>query len=74
MSDNFTHLAPWIFSSSMRSDRFSVAMSRKRVNWSKIPFMHLAEADEDDWLAMEDGAPELRAAGVGAGIQRRQPG
>ena len=25
---------------------------RKRVNWSKIPFMHLANATEDDWAAI----------------------
>lgn len=30
---------------------------RKRVNWSKIPFMHLANASPQDWLAIED---ELR--------------
>ncbi|MDP3852059.1 MAG: hypothetical protein Q8Q59_16270 [Luteolibacter sp.] len=29
----------------------------KRVNWSKIPFMHLEEAGEDDWAAIEN---ELR--------------
>ncbi len=25
---------------------------RKRVNWSKIPFMHLAQAGEDEWAAI----------------------
>ena len=30
---------------------------RKRVNWSKIPFMHLATASEEDWAAMRE---ELR--------------
>jgi hypothetical protein len=30
---------------------------RKRVNWSKIPFMHLANASEDDWAAINE---ELR--------------
>jgi hypothetical protein len=38
---------------------------RKRVNWSKIPFMHLAGAGEDDWAAI---GGELRrfAGGVSA--------
>ena len=26
---------------------------RNRVNWSKIPFMHLADASPEDWAAME---------------------
>ena len=30
---------------------------RARINWSKIPFMHLVDASPDDWVAMED---ELR--------------
>lgn len=30
---------------------------RKRVNWSKIPFMHLLEAGTDGWVAIEN---ELR--------------
>ncbi len=30
---------------------------RKRVNWSKIPFMHLANATEDDWAVIRE---ELR--------------
>lgn len=30
---------------------------RKRVNWSKIPFMHLVDAGPDDWMAIES---ELR--------------
>jgi hypothetical protein len=30
---------------------------RKRINWSKIPFMHLAYAGPDDWTAIEN---ELR--------------
>jgi hypothetical protein len=30
---------------------------RKRVNWSKIPFMHLADASAEDWVAIEN---ELR--------------
>ena len=31
---------------------------KKRVNWSKIPFPHLATLSEDDWRAVED---ELRS-------------
>lgn len=27
---------------------------RTRVNWSKIPFMHLAKASPGDWVAIED--------------------
>ena len=30
---------------------------RKRINWSKIPFMHLEDIGPDDWSAIED---ELR--------------
>lgn len=30
---------------------------RKRVNWSKIPFMHLADASPEDWVEIEN---ELR--------------
>lgn len=30
---------------------------RARVNWSKIPFMHLVDASPDDWVAIEN---ELR--------------
>jgi hypothetical protein len=26
---------------------------RSRVNWSKIPFMHLVDASPEDWLAIE---------------------
>jgi len=26
---------------------------RTRVNWSKIPFMHLVEASQEDWVAIE---------------------
>ena len=26
---------------------------RKRINWSKIPFMHLADASPEDWAAIE---------------------
>jgi hypothetical protein len=36
---------------------FFRSYDRKRVNWSKIPFMHLADAGPDDWLAIEN---ELR--------------
>ncbi len=43
---------------------------RKRVNWSKIPFMHLAGAGEDDWLAIEnelrDFAGRISAQGYNA--------
>ncbi len=33
---------------------FFRGIRRKRVNWSKIPFTHLAAASEEDWLAIED--------------------
>lgn len=43
---------------------------RKRVNWSKIPFMHLADAGEDDWAAIEnelrDFARQVSAQGYNA--------
>jgi hypothetical protein len=43
---------------------------RKRVNWSKIPFMHLADAGPDDWTAIEnelrDFARQVAAQGYNA--------
>jgi hypothetical protein len=43
---------------------------RKRVNWSKIPFMHLADVSPDDWNAMEnelrDFARQVAAQGYNA--------
>jgi len=43
---------------------------RKRVNWSKIPFMHLAEAGEKDWAAitgeLRTFAREISAQGYNA--------
>ena len=43
---------------------------RKRVNWSKIPFTHLARADESDWSAIEvqlrDFARQVSAQGYNA--------
>jgi hypothetical protein len=43
---------------------------RKRVNWSKIPFMHLASASEEDWAAIGDElrtfAREVSAQGYNA--------
>ncbi len=39
---------------------------RKRVNWSKIPFMHLANATEDDWAAISE---ELRTFAHGITAQ-----
>ena len=42
----------------------------KRVNWSKIPFMHLAAASPEDWKAIEDElrefAREVSAQGYNA--------
>lgn len=32
---------------------FFRSYDRKRVNWSKIPFMHLADASPEDWMAIE---------------------
>lgn len=44
--------------------------TRKRINWSKIPFMHLAMASEDDWRLMRDDlrtfAREVTAQGYNA--------
>lgn len=39
---------------------------RKRVNWSKIPFMHLANATENDWAAISE---ELRTFARGVTAQ-----
>lgn len=43
---------------------------RKRVNWSKIPFMHLAAASEEDWAAigaeLRDFARQVSAQGYNA--------
>jgi hypothetical protein len=43
---------------------------RKRVNWSKIPFTHLAEASDDDWVSIEnelrDFAQRVTAQGYNA--------
>lgn len=43
---------------------------RKRVNWSKIPFLHLDKASDDDWLAIEeelrDFARQVSAQGYNA--------
>lgn len=36
---------------------FFRGFKRTQVNWSKIPFMHLVDASEDDWTAIEN---ELR--------------
>lgn len=43
---------------------------RKRVNWSKIPFLHLAEASEEEWVEMgnelRDFARQITAQGYNA--------
>ncbi len=40
---------------------------RKRVNWSKIPFSHLAGASEDDWAAIEEELGRFAAGVVAQG-------
>jgi hypothetical protein len=43
---------------------------RKRINWSKIPFMHLNDASPEDWLVIEDElrqfARQVRSQGYNA--------
>ena len=40
---------------------------RKRVNWSKIPFMHLADASAEEWTAIEHELREFARQVSGQG-------